>query len=233
MKRTKIQNRRAATTLILHKPYGVLSCFTPEPGSRWRTLAEFVTVPEVYAAGRLDADSEGLLLLTGDGALQRRLTDPRHGHWRRYWVQVEGRPSPEALRGLADGVMIQGRRTRRARVRAIAAPVVPERVPPIRFRRSIPTSWLQLDLCEGRNRQVRRMTAAVGLPTLRLIRSGIDLMDGGPPLDLDGLAPGEWRLPSDGERRRLQNLVAGGAAPRDGPRPAQPSTSMSSRTVCS
>jgi 23S rRNA pseudouridine2457 synthase len=209
MKRTKIQNRRAATTLILHKPYGVLSRFTPEPGSRWKTLAEFIPVPDVYAAGRLDADSEGFLLLTSDAALQRRLTDPRHGHWRRYLVQVEGLPSPEALGSLADGVVIQGRRTRPARVRAIAAPEVPERIPPIRFRRSVPTSWLELELREGRNRQVRRMTAAVGLPTLRLIRSGIDLLDGGPPLELGGLAPGQWRGLSGGERRRLESVAAG------------------------
>ena len=209
MKRTKIQDRREPSTLILHKPYGVLSRFTPEPGSRWRTLAEFVSVPDVYAAGRLDADSEGLLLLTSDGALQRRLTEPRHGHWRRYLAQVEGLPSPEALRSLARGVEIQGRRTRPARARAIAAPDLPERIPPVRFRRSIPTSWLELQLCEGRNRQVRRMTAAVGLPTLRLIRTGIDLLDGGPPLELGGLAPGQWRAVSEAERERLENLAAG------------------------
>jgi 23S rRNA pseudouridine2457 synthase len=219
MKRTKTQNRRASTTLILHKPYGVLSRFTPEPGSRWKTLAEFIPVPDVYAAGRLDADSEGFLLLTSDAALQRRLTDPRHGHWRRYLVQVEGLPSPEALGSLADGLVIQGRRTRPARVRAIAAPEVPERIPPIRFRRSIPTSWLELELREGRNRQVRRMTAAVGLPTLRLIRSGIDLLDGGPPLELGGLAPGQWRGLSGGERRRLESVAAG--RPRPAPVPVR------------
>jgi len=181
----------------------VLSQFTPEPGSRWRALAEFIDVPGVYAAGRLDADSEGLLLLTDDGVLQHRLTDPRRGHWRRYQVQVEGTPQPEALGRLAEGVVIQGRRTLPARVRAIADPGLPERDPPIRHRLSVPTSWLELELREGRNRQIRRMTAAVDLPTLRLVRVGIDLMDGGPLLTLEGLTPGQWRQLSASEWGRL------------------------------
>jgi len=200
-------------TLLVHKPYGVLSQFSPEPGSAWQCLASFIPVPGVYAAGRLDADSEGLLLLTGDGRLQQRLTDPAFGHWRRYWVQVEGDigTDPDALARLEAGVPVQGRRTLPARARVLqpaelAAAAIPERDPPIRQRRSIPTSWLQLELREGRNRQVRRMSAAVGYPTLRLLRVAIDLMDGQPPLSLEGLAPGSWRDVTPAERQRLDAL---------------------------
>ena len=194
------------TTLLFHKPYGVLSQFTPEPGSPWDCLASWIPCPDVYAAGRLDADSEGLLLLTSDGRLQQALTDPRQGHWRRYLVQVEGTPGEPALRHLRDGVEIQGRRTLPARAETIATPTLPERHPPIRHRLTVPTAWLQLDLREGRNRQVRRMTAAVGLPTLRLVRTAIDLMDGASPLSLEGLAPGQWRRASPAEAERLQRL---------------------------
>jgi 23S rRNA pseudouridine2457 synthase len=200
--------------LLFHKPYGVLSQFTPEPGSPWRTLAEFIPVPAVYPAGRLDADSEGLLLLTADGRLQQRLTDPACGHWRRYWVQVEGEAcrAPEALESLTQGVIIQQRLTLPARVRVLApeewmAAGIPPRDPPIRQRKTIPTSWLELELREGRNRQVRRMTAAVGLPTLRLIRTAIDLMDGFPPLQLQGLEPGRWRRLQDHDQMRLTRLL--------------------------
>jgi 23S rRNA pseudouridine2457 synthase len=198
------------TTLLFHKPYGVLSQFTPEPGSRWGCLADHIRVPDVYAAGRLDADSEGLLLLTDQGPLQQRLTDPRWGHWRRYWVQVEGRLEPQALAALRGGVMVQGRRTLPARAEALDDPGLPERDPPIRHRLNVPTSWLVLELREGRNRQVRRMTAAVGLPTLRLLRVAIDLMDGEPPLALQGLTPGEWRPVSEAEQRRLACLLRRG-----------------------
>ena len=175
---------RRLTTLLLHKPYGVLSQFTREAGSRWGCLAELVDVPDVYAAGRLDADSEGLLLLTSNGRLQQQLTDPRFGHWRTYWVQVEGVPDEQQLQQLRDGVVIQQKLTRPAKAHWLQGDAVPEleeRTPPVRWRASIPTSWIELCLREGRNRQVRRMTAAVGLPTLRLIRSSIDLMDGAPP----------------------------------------------------
>ena len=199
------------TTLLLHKPYGVLSQFTPEPGSRWRNLAEFVPIPEVYAAGRLDADSEGLLLLTDQGRLQQRLTDPRFGHWRSYWVQVEGVPDVHQLERLRAGIEIQGQRTLPARVRWLPGdqqPSLPERDPPVRFRARIPTSWLELSLREGRNRQVRRMTAAVGLPTLRLVRCRIDLMDGGAALDLSDLPQGHWRSVSAGEQKRLDQLLS-------------------------
>ncbi|MEB3307740.1 MAG: pseudouridine synthase [Cyanobacteriota bacterium] len=206
--------------LLFHKPYGVLSQFTPEPGSRWRCLAEFISVPEVYAAGRLDADSEGLLLLTANGRLQQRLTNPAFGHGRRYWVQVEGdlAEAAEALESLRRGVIIQQRRTLPARARTLstaeldAAGIAP-RDPPIRHRISIPTSWLELELREGRHRQVRRMTAAVGLPTLRLIRMAIDLMDGRPPLQLRGLQPGHWRHVNEADRDRLNDLLT---LPRSG-----------------
>ena len=199
------------TTHLFHKPYGVLSQFTREPGSRWGCLADFITTPGVYAAGRLDADSEGLLLLTDDGRLQQRLTDPRWGHWRRYWVQVEGQVDATALEALRRGVSIQGRPTLPARAEAMEAPTdLPERDPPIRHRLTVPTSWLWLELREGRNRQVRRMTAAVGLPTLRLLRVAIDLMDGAAPLSLEGLAPGQWRPVSASEQQRLTALLRRG-----------------------
>jgi len=202
---------RRLTTLLLHKPYGVLSQFTTEPGSRWRSLAEFVPIPEVYAAGRLDADSEGLLLLTDQGRLQQRLADPRFGHWRTYWVQVEGVPDAQQLDRLRDGIEIQGQRTLPAQARWLQGdlqPSLPERDPPVRFRARIPTSWLELSLREGRNRQVRRMTAAVGLPTLRLVRCRIDLMDGGDPLDLNDLSAGCWRSVTNAEQERLTRLLS-------------------------
>ncbi|APD48769.1 pseudouridine synthase [Synechococcus sp. CS-602] len=193
--------------LLFHKPYGVLSQFTPEPGSSWASLAAFIDVPGVYAAGRLDADSEGLLLLTSSGPLQQRLTDPRWGHWRRYAVQVEGTVTPDHLQQLRSGMIVQGKRTLPAKAALLADPAVAERQPPIRHRLSVPTGWLELELREGRNRQVRRMTAAVGLPTLRLIRTAIDLMDGQAPLNLEGLAPGQWRQADSGENARLEGVL--------------------------
>ena len=211
------------TTLLLNKPFGVLSQFTPEEGSRWRCLSDFVDVPEVYAAGRLDADSEGLLILTSNGRLQQHLTDPRFGHWRSYWAQVEGTPNTDQLQQLRDGVVVQGRRTLPAKAQWLQGqeqPHLPNRTPPIRYRAAIPTSWLQLSLTEGRNRQVRRMTAAVGLPTLRLVRCCIDLMDNGPPLDLAGLQPGTWRAVTAAEQERLNRLISSSssAGPRRGGR---------------
>jgi 23S rRNA pseudouridine2457 synthase len=204
-------------TLLLHKPYGVLSQFTPEAGSRWGCLAPLVPVPGVYAAGRLDADSEGLLLLTADGALQRRLTDPCFGHPRRYHVQVEGDPTAADLQRLAEGLLLRDGPTRPAQVRRLAAAEVPwpPRQPPIRSRLTVPTTWLEIDLREGRNRQVRRMTAAVGCPTLRLLRVAMDLLDGGPPLDLEGLEPGAWRPVTPEEQCRLDRLagVSRGSTP--------------------
>lgn len=174
--------------ILFYKPYGVLAQFTAEPGSVHRTLKEYIDVPNVYAAGRLDGDSEGLLLLTTDGGLQHLLTDPRHAHPRTYWAQVEGTPGAEAIEHLRRGVELKDGMTRPAEVRVLDnEPEVPPRDPPIRVRKSIPTAWLELTLTEGRNRQVRRMTAAVGLPTLRLVRAAIG------QLRLEGLAPGEWR----------------------------------------
>lgn len=152
-----------------------------------RTLADYIDVPDVYPAGRLDFDSEGLLLLTNDGALQHRLTDPRYLHPRTYYVQVEGAITAEAIRILQRGLTIQGYRTKPCKARMIEEPEVEPRDPPIRFRKSISTSWLELTLVEGRNRQVRHMTAAVGFPTLRLIRVAIGA------LTTNGLPPGSWR----------------------------------------
>jgi 23S rRNA pseudouridine2457 synthase len=163
----------------------VLCQFTAEAGRA--CLADFVAVPRVYPAGRLDADSEGLVLLTDDGALQARIADPRHKLPKTYWVQVEGEPDAAALLALRQGVTLNDGRTRPAQARRMDPPALAERDPPIRVRRQIPTAWLELVLGEGRNRQVRRMTAKVGLPTLRLVRVRIG------PYALDGLAPGEWR----------------------------------------
>jgi 23S rRNA pseudouridine2457 synthase len=179
--------------LVFNKPFNVLSQFTRGSGGdaltdRNRlTLAEFIPVPNVYPVGRLDFDSEGLMLLSDDGNFQHLLTDPRFAHDRTYWVQVEGIPTDEALHRLREGVTIQGYRTKPCEVQLLAEPLFPARNPPIRFRKSIPTSWVELTLREGRNRQVRRMTAAVGLPTLRLIRVAIGT------IRLDGLTPGIWR----------------------------------------
>ena len=172
--------------ILFNKPYGVLSQFTPE--GRWRGLKDFIDIADVYVAGRLDADSEGLLLLTGDGKLQARIADPRFKMAKTYWVQVEGVPDAAALAALRDGVRLNDGLTRPAQVRLLdPPPAVWTREPPIRVRQSIPTSWIELAIKEGRNRQVRRMTAAVGFPTLRLIRASIG------PYTLDGLAPGTWK----------------------------------------
>jgi 23S rRNA pseudouridine2457 synthase len=172
--------------LLLNKPYGALCQFTRE-GER-ATLADFVRVPGVYPAGRLDADSEGLVALTDDGALQAAISDPRHKLEKVYWVQVEGVPQEAQLEQLRRGVLLRDGTTGPAGAQAIDEPAALwPRVPPVRFRKAIPTAWIELRLREGRNRQVRRMTAAVGLPTLRLVRFAIG------PWTLDDLAPGEWR----------------------------------------
>jgi len=172
--------------ICFNKPYGVLSQFTAE--GRWRGLKDFIDIPGVYVAGRLDADSEGLLLLTNDGKLQARISDPRYKMEKTYWVQVEGVPDEVALVLLRQGVQLNDGPTRPARARLMPEPEsLWAREPPVRFRQSIATSWLELVISEGRNRQVRRMTAAVGYPTLRLIRAAIG------PYTLQGLAPGTWR----------------------------------------
>lgn len=182
-----------ARIVLLNKPYGFLSQFTPE--GRWRGLADLLTMPGVYVAGRLDADSEGLLLLTDDGGLQAQIAEPRHKLPKTYWVQVEGEPTDEALETLRRGVRYADFTTRPCKVRRLSDDDVAglwPRDPPIRFRKALPTSWIELQLTEGKNRQVRRMTAHVGFPTLRLIRYAVGAAT------LDGLAPGEWRLISGG-----------------------------------
>ena len=175
--------------LAFHKPYGVLSQFTPEAGSAWRTLAEFGFPQGVYPIGRLDADSEGLLLLSDEAALNARLLRPEHAHAREYWAQVERLPTDDALGMLERGVAIQGRRTLPCRARRLDPPPdLPPRDPPIRVRKNVPDGWIALELTEGKNRQVRRMTAAVGHPTLRLVRVRVGA------LGLNGLRAGEWRV---------------------------------------
>jgi len=172
--------------IALNKPFGVISKFSPEPGKR--TLADYVPARNVYPAGRLDTDSEGLLLLTDDGALQARIANPRHKLAKVYWAQVEGSPTDAALAALRAGVDLGDFVTTPAGARLIDEPPnLWARDPPIRYRAKIPTAWIELTLREGKNRQVRRMTARVGFPTLRLVRVAIG------NIGLTGLAPGEWR----------------------------------------
>jgi 23S rRNA pseudouridine2457 synthase len=174
------------TVILFNKPYGVLCQFTDRTGRP--TLADYIATPDVYPAGRLDADSEGLVVLTGDGAVQARISDPRHQLAKTYWVEVEGLPQSEQIAALRRGVALKEGVTRTAQVDAIPPPPgLWPRDPPIRVRRAIPTSWLAITIREGRNRQVRRMTAAVGLPTLRLVRYAVG------DWTLAGLAPGESR----------------------------------------
>ena len=173
--------------IAFNKPYGVLCQFTDRSVPPRPTLAGFGLPPDVYAAGRLDHDSEGLLLLTDDGGLAHRLTDPRHKSPKAYWVQVEGDPQPSQLDALRDGLLLSDGRTRPAQARRIEALELWPRDPPVRFRKSVPDAWLELVITEGRNRQVRRMTAAVGLPTLRLVRVAIG------EHRLGELSPGAWR----------------------------------------
>jgi 23S rRNA pseudouridine2457 synthase len=173
--------------IAFNKPYGVLSQFTTD-GSPNRTLAEFGFPKNVYPIGRLDADSEGLLLLSDEPELNQRLLHPRHAHEREYWAQVEKIPTLEALEKLARGVSIQGRKTLPCRAWMLEPqPEIPPRIPPIRFRKTVPDCWIGLELIEGKNRQVRRMTAAIGHPTLRLIRVRIG------KFTLANLTAGEWR----------------------------------------
>lgn len=172
--------------VFFNKPYGVLSQFTPE--GRWRALADFIPVKGVYVAGRLDADSEGLLILTDDGRLQARISDPKHKLEKTYWAQVEGLPDEAALDRLRVGIRLPDFTAQPARIRRIDEPAgLWPRDPPIRFRQSIPTAWLEIRIAEGKNRQVRRMTAAIGYPTLRLIRAAVG------SASLAGLASGQWR----------------------------------------
>ena len=183
--------------IAFHKPYGVISQFTSD-GSPNRTLAEFGFPGGVYPIGRLDADSEGLLLLSDESELNERLLHPRHGHLRTYWVQVERIPSAAVLHRLESGVVIQGYKTLRCRAWLLdPQPQVPPRDPPIRLRKRVADCWVALELMEGKNRQVRRMTAAIGHPTLRLMRVAIGRFE------LGSLGPGQWKVLAEGERQTV------------------------------
>ncbi|HEY9735145.1 MAG TPA: pseudouridine synthase [Trichocoleus sp.] len=198
--------------ILFYKPYDVLSQFSGDGAAeklehsedaqtQRQTLKDYIAVPDIYPVGRLDRDSEGLMLLTDNGRLQHRLTDPRYAHSKTYWVQVEHVPDEAALRQLRSGVDIKDYRTRPAQVRLLPQePDLPPRNPPIRFRKTVPTAWLEVTITEGRNRQVRRMTAAVGHPTLRLVRVAIA------HLRLEGLTPGQWRDLNAAEQRQLLRL---------------------------
>lgn len=189
-------------TILFHKPYDVLPCFTDPEGRP--TLSDYIGVPGVYAAGRLDRDSEGLMILTSDGALAHLITDPLYKLPKVYWAQVERIPDETALEHLRRGVVLSGVRTRPAGVRLLKqAPALSERPVPIRMRRTVPTAWLEIVLHEGKNRQVRRMTAAVGHPTLRLVRVAIG------PLRLGNLPAGSWRAMTAKEERELDGEVRG------------------------
>ncbi len=197
------QKSRPFRYLAFNKPFNVLSQFTAgsteaRDAEPRRTLADFIAVPDVYPVGRLDYDSEGLMLLTSDGVFQHRLTDPRFAHPRTYWVQVEGTVTEEALRALREGVPVQSYRAKAVKALSMDEPDLPPREPPIRYRAKIPTSWLELSIAEGRNRQVRRMTAAVGFPTLRLVRVSIG------SVSLGSLQPGSWRDLTDAEMQALE-----------------------------
>ena len=185
MQNQKLYRSDVSRLILLNKPHGVICQFTPEAGHR--SLKDFVDVPGVYPAGRLDTDSEGLVVLTDDGALQAAVSDPRHKLEKEYWVQVEGQPGQDALRALQRGVTLRDGPTLPAHAERMGEPVLWPRDPPIRYRAAIPTAWLRLTLREGRNRQVRRMTAAVGLPCLRLVRWRVG------EWSVEGLAPGMWR----------------------------------------
>ena len=189
-----------ARTIALFKPDDVLSQFRDAGGRA--TLGAFVAIPGIYPVGRLDRDSEGLLLLTDDGRLAHRLTDPRFEHPKTYLVQVERIPDEAALEALRRGVVLSDGPTRLAEVELLAEPPeLPERSVPIRFRKTVPTAWLRLTIREGRNRQVRRMTAAIGHPTLRLVRVAIG------PIELGDLAPGHWRELTEAEARALDSIL--------------------------
>lgn len=198
--------------ILFYKPYGVLCQFTDNdnPETPRETLKDYLKIPEIYPVGRLDYDSEGLLLLTNNGRLQHRLAHRQFAHPRTYWVQVEGIPDEINLQPLRQGISIQDYRTRPAIAKKLEPePDLPPRNPPIRCRKNIPTCWLEITLTEGRNRQVRRMTAAIGFPTLRLVRTAIALGkdETSPILNLQGLLPGEWRELYLSERQYLENLL--------------------------
>jgi 23S rRNA pseudouridine2457 synthase len=182
--------------VLFNKPYRVLSQFTTQGNKK--TLADFIDISNIYAAGRLDYDSEGLMILTDDGRLQQRIANPRYGKDKEYWVQVEGMANEQQLEQLRQGITLKDGPTRPARVERIPEPDIGQRIPPIRKRTNIPTSWLKIVIREGRNRQVRRMTAHVGLPTLRLFRYRIGKWEVG------SLAPGHYRIEGPGQRTAYQ-----------------------------
>ena len=190
--------------ILFYKPYGVLCQFTDSSDKKRPILKDYIPISGVYPVGRLDLDSEGLLLLTDNGQLQHRLSNPKFAHPRTYYVQVERIPNRTALNKLRNGVTIKNYRTRKAKVSLLSSePNLPPRIPPIRDRKNVPTCWLKMTLTEGKNRQVRRMTAAVGFPTLRLVRIAI-----GEPsrsLNLTGLEPGQWRELTSNEVKSLIN----------------------------
>jgi pseudouridine synthase len=194
-----VSKSKRTHTIALYKPYGVLCQFRDASGRP--TLAPLVSIAGIYPAGRLDHDSEGLLLLTDDGRLAHRLTDPRFAHSKTYLVQIERVPGAEALDALRKGVMLRDGMTRPAEVELLQTePPLPDRPVPIRFRKNVPTAWLRLSITEGRNRQVRRMTAAVGHPALRLVRAAVG------PVTLGDLAPGQWRELTTQERAALDDM---------------------------
>ena len=178
--------KKELTYVILNKPYGVLSQYTDDMGRP--TLKKYIPIKQIYPVGRLDMDSEGLLLLTNDGDLNHWLASPKNRMYKTYWAQVEGIPTPEQIMDLKKGVMLQGKKTLPAKVKQMDEPKVWERPTPIRFRKNVPTSWLEMSIMEGQNHQVKRMTAAVGLPCLRLIRVSLG------PILLGKLAPGEFKM---------------------------------------
>ena len=196
------RSRSKVHTIAFNKPYGVLPCFTDPEGRP--TLADYVAIPGVYAAGRLDMDSEGLILLTSDGMLAHRITDPLHKLSKVYLAQVERIPNEEALEQLRKGVVLNGKKTRPAEVRLLSDdPQLPDRPMPIRFRKQVSTTWVEITLREGLNRQVRRMTAAVGHPTLRLVRIAIG------PVVLGELQPGQWREMTSHEIAQIYSAASG------------------------
>ncbi|MEA5510605.1 pseudouridine synthase [Crocosphaera sp. UHCC 0190] len=197
--------------ILFNKPYGVLCQFTDKdnPNTPRPTLKDYIPIPDIYSVGRLDFDSEGLLLLTNNGPLKHRLSHREFAHPRTYWVQVERIPDEPTLNHLRQGVQIKDYCTRPAQVKLLATPPnLSPRNPPIRYRKTVPTSWLEITLTEGRNRQVRRMTAAIGYPTLRLVRVSIGFKTGKTleKLSLGDLKPGEWREATKLERHSLENL---------------------------
>jgi 23S rRNA pseudouridine2457 synthase len=198
--------------ILFYKPYGVLCQFTDNGNetNKRPTIKDYISIPSVYPVGRLDLDSEGLLLLTNNGRLQHRIANRQFAHPRTYWVQVERIPEQFSLQRLRNGILIKDYRTRKAQVKILPEePPLPPRNPPIRYRKTIPTCWLEITITEGRNRQVRRMTAAIGYPTLRLVRVAINLNQHNPSqqLNLDGLEPGQWRELTSKERNMLNKLL--------------------------